>query len=201
MAFIILDTENNCKRDKWGNFLKDQDIIEFSYIMLDDDLNVISQEDTLISDVAETIHECQKINLKDIREKGKPWNDVFTSFVKDALLCTYDNAKIIAHNFDFDFKIMLDAARKKKINKDVIECFSRIMNKKGYCSMKKTVNYCRIPLHNKITGERFKYPSLIELHKDLYHHKRYIDQKHRARPDVQLLFECVKKMKELKMIK
>ena len=92
--------------------------------------------------------------------------------------------EIIAHNIDFDEKIMGAEFIRNNVNHD-------LFNTKRICTMKSSTNYCKIP--NKYGT--YKWPNLKELHNKLFQCE--FSNAHDALEDVRA---CAKSFFELKRL-
>lgn len=96
---------------------------------------------------------------------------------------------IIAHNIIFDKRmIMVELFRNKMKN---CLCRSNGMPIPEYCTMKRTVDLCKLPSINRKTGEiytNYKYPTLSELHTQLFGQKPR--GTHNAIADVMICLRC-----------
>jgi len=95
---------------------------------------------------------------------------------------------IVGHNIMFDKRIlMVELARNKMKN-----CLYRNgVAIPDYCTMHRTTGLCKLPAINKITGElyaNYKYPTLSELHNQLFCRKPR--GTHNAIADVMICLRC-----------
>lgn len=116
---------------------------------------------------------------------GLPASFVLEQFV-EALKTT--DIKI-AHNLVFDNRIVQNELR---IYGFATELFKY---KKSICTMKSSVDFCKIP--GRYKGS-YKWPKLMELHNILFGAK--FDGAHDALYDVRATYKCLKKLVELKQI-
>lgn len=105
-------------------------------------------------------------------EKGVALADAISQFNKDLSDALY----VVGHNVVFDMKIvgaeMIRLGMKDELSK-----------KKGICTMKSTVEFCKIP------GYKYpKYPKLQELYRKLFGHE--YDNAHNAMSDVEATKKC-----------
>tara|TARA_B100001173_G_C15874479_1_gene498733 strand:- start:275 stop:850 length:576 start_codon:yes stop_codon:yes gene_type:complete len=122
--------------------------------------------------------------VKDCREQGMPFEEIFAEFM--TALRTCDIAA--AHNIEFDKGVILNELRIRSMQSDE---FLQLMKTKAYCSMKNTINICRLPKVGKaaIYGG-YKYPKLSDLYVHLTNQQPKLTL-HDARNDVQILKECI----------
>jgi DNA polymerase III subunit epsilon len=93
---------------------------------------------------------------------------------------------LVAHNMSFDEKIAGAEFVRKNIE-------SQIFNKKKICTMKSSVDYCRLP-----GNYGYKYPRLSELHRILF--KENFADAHNAAVDIKATARCFWKLKELGIV-
>jgi len=163
--FMVLDTET---ADLNG------DIIQLSYIVVDNDMNIIKKVNKYIKDripSSETIS-IHNITINKLRTKGSDFNDVINTFIKDLENVDY----IVGHNVGYDLRVIVNNLRKYEItiitdNKVNNNIFSNILIKDTYQMSKK---------------------SLEQLHQELFNASVY--GAHNAINDVLATFECYKKL-------
>jgi len=97
--------------------------------------------------------------------------------------------RLVAHNLDFDFKILKTELERKKIN-------PLVLSKPKFCTMKSTVNVCKLP---KRGGRGYKWPTLQELHSHLF--GSYYSAAHNAMSDVRATSRCFFELIKRKLIK
>ncbi|MDX2246253.1 MAG: 3'-5' exonuclease [Bacteroidia bacterium] len=95
-----------------------------------------------------------------------------------------DAAQLVAHNIEFDERIIGAEFLRTEIP-------NQLFDKPRLCTMKSSINYCRLP------GKygRYKNPSLTELHQKLFGHK--FDDAHDALADVVACARCFFELREL----
>ena len=157
-------------------------LVQLSWIITDEDCNVLSENDYIIYPDGFTIPEdavrFHGITTEIAKEKGKPIKEVIDMFMEDFNAAT----TIVGHNIDFDKKI---------INAELIRLGQNdIMNsKEALCTMKGSVDYCKIP-----SSHGYKWPKLQELHKKLFGCE--FEDAHNSMSDVKATLKCFKEMKE-----
>lgn len=163
--FMVLDTET---ADLNG------DIIQLSYIIVDNDMNIIKKVNKYIIDripSSETVS-IHNITINKLRTKGKEFKKVINTFIKDLENVDY----IVGHNVGYDLRAIVNNLRKYEItiitdNKVNNNIFSNIPIKDTYQMSKK---------------------SLEQLHQELFNAPVY--GAHNAINDVLATFECYKKI-------
>lgn len=149
-------------------------IIQLSYINYDlknqnikcfDD-NIINNDEIVLNDENIKIH---KITNKMIKKSSYEIKEAIIDFMN-----VYVNADVlVGHNIEFDIKMLLiELTRLKKryndYNFDLYYDFI-IKNKiKTYCTMKNSINICKIISINNKGKTYFKYPKLVELYRHYY---------------------------------
>lgn len=108
------------------------------------------------------------------RRDGVPLRHVLDAFLVEA---DSEGVRLVAHNMAFDSAIM--KGELERIGRE-----STLDERPGYCTMRSTVDLCRIPRR----GGGYKWPSLQELH--LYLHGQGFDGAHDAMKDVQATARC-----------
>ena len=186
--FLILDTETN-GRTSHGVWTNQQHIIRLAYNIVDkQSFNILKKRDYIISDVATKIYNRENSNNRintsnnenstnnsnntsnsvpytmDDISNGYEYEPIFRELLDDILKLP-PNSKIIAHNISFDATVLVYSAKCKQIDNKLIEQFATNIQGKGWCSMKGTINLCKL-LPKKLN--HYKYPKLTELYKHLY---------------------------------
>jgi DNA polymerase III epsilon subunit-like protein len=181
--YLIFDTETT-------GFIKGPDasphhvelfphVIQLAFVLLDEQFNEIESFCELIKPDGWNIPN-QKFWIEngystETNEKnGIPMFDALVRFC-DAI---DRSTTIIAHNLTFDHKIMSAEMFRFKIGPN-----KKPANK--ICTMKQSVNFCKIPNSNR---GGFKYPKLIELHEKLF--GCGFENSHDAMADVYATIRC-----------
>ncbi|MFM9970202.1 MAG: 3'-5' exonuclease [Burkholderiales bacterium] len=95
-------------------------------------------------------------------------------------------AQLIAHNIDFDEKI-LGAELLRAAMPNIVE------KKKRLCTMRSSTDYCRLP-----GPYGYKWPKLFELYQKLFNES--FDGAHRALADVRACAKCYFELRRLKVM-
>jgi len=167
-------------------------IVQLSYILYDTELaTILDYVDVIIklptgvyiSKESENIH---RISNKKSQEEGvdivnelKLFNDI----VLKADL-------VVGHNISFDKRMIMVECIRNKIRQNFTINYNR---KPEYCTMKNSVDLCKIVVKSKNGSEYYKYPKLMELHKYLF--DTIPDGLHNSMVDVLACFRCYGKMK------
>lgn len=161
-----------------------------SYVKLPDDVN-ISPESSEITGITKDI--CQA--------KGGDLPTILSQFYNAYKSCDV----LIAHNFDFDEKVILvetERNRHKIINIDVncLTVFNKTVEElnqiERYCTMKKGISLCNILMESNRAGglPKKKYPKLSELFVKLFDMPAPTNL-HNSLVDVETTLKCYLKMR------
>lgn len=159
LAWSLYDAEGN----HWGSY---------NYIIKPDGF-VIPEESTKI----------HRISQEKALKEGRDIKEILAKFLEDVKKTSY----VIAHNIDFDKKIVGSEMLRNNLGEFIIP-------KEEFCTMKSSVNVCRID-----NGRGFyKWPSLAELHRYLFN-KDFVDA-HDAMVDVNACAKCFFELKKRQLI-
>ena len=142
--------------------------------------HIIRPEGWEIPYASERIH---GISTEKALEEGKPIQEVLEAFKSAINTAEY----IIAHNIDFDTKVI----GAEFIRKDISH---NLFNTEHYCTMRESTWYCKIPGR----GGKYKWPKLEELHQKLFGAK-FADA-HNALVDTQATANCFFKLLDIEAI-
>jgi DNA polymerase III epsilon subunit-like protein len=190
---IILDVETNgCiipqnKQNKQNkkNKLKQityNKIVQISYLLLDNNNNIIDTINLYLNDGDNTIDYYKKINKEFIKKYGIYPQYILYKLAEDLSKCSH----IIGHNIDYDIKCIITHFNKYNIKFTIPEI--------KYCTMKESKDIVKCV--NKLG--RIKYPKLSELCEYL---KIDIDNKkcHDSLYDINLTYKCYLKLFQLEL--
>jgi DNA polymerase III epsilon subunit-like protein len=151
----------------WQNYSGEGELLEsFSYI--------IKPEGFIISEEVAKIH---RVTQERALKEGKNLKEVLIKFVEHLK----KNEFAVAHNFSFDENIV----GAELLRAEMENIFFKV---RKICTMKGTVDICKIPSRNG-----YKWPTLTELHKILFN-KDFPDA-HDALVDVKALADCFFELK------
>ena len=191
MKVLVFDTETTglpegknpsiYETNKWPH------IIQLSYIVYDSETNeLITVEDDYINIAfsvnidpdSEKIHKISREMLKN----GIPIGVALEKFNK------YSNMSdlLVGHNVSFDKRMIMVEGIRNKIRMTVNDT---------YCTMKNSIELCKIEVIGNNGDKYFKYPKLSELHVELF--KKEPKNTHNALIDILICMRCFCKM-ELK---
>lgn len=191
MKVLVFDTETTglpigknpsiYEMDKWPY------IVQLSYIFYDtetkrtlecgDDIIKIPEK-VVVSPESIAIH---KITPAHCKELGVPIKEAFARFNN----CLQECDIVVGHNISFDKRLIMVESMRNQIKQ-----YFTIMGerKPEYCSMKNTIDLCKISVIGQTGIEYFKYPKLSELHKHLFN--VVPEGLHNALADVLICLRC-----------
>jgi DNA polymerase III epsilon subunit-like protein len=144
------------EQDKYGN-----DISTGNYY--------VTPEGFDISPDSEKIHRISKAKATDLGYPIANVLEVFNAIIKKSKY-------IIAHNLDFDYKVLSSEFARIYMNSD-------IEDKTKICTMRETIEFCNLPGSNGL-----KFPKLAELYYKLF--AKNFDNAHDAQADIEATAEC-----------
>lgn len=167
-------------------------IVQLSYILYDTEEHIVLNysdqiiklpNNVTISKESENIH---KISNEMSKTKGLDLKRELVEF--NIVLSEAD--LVIGHNILFDKNmIMVECIRHK-----IMQNFTNNSNKRPeYCTMKNSIQRCKIVATGRNGSEYYKYPKLMELHKHLF--GTIPDGLHNSMVDVLACLRCYGKMK------
>ena len=194
MLVLIFDVETNglpvgynpsiFEVDKWPH------ILQLSYILYDIENNILIElNDYIIKSNGKINEESYKINgisEQLCKRKGIDIKVALESFNNAIKKCDI----VVAHNLSFDKRMYMVEC----IRNNIDQYFSkRDMNglkicKKEYCTMKNSINICKIEKINKKGEKYYKYPKLIELYKHIFNND--VNNLHDSMTDILVCFRC-----------
>ena len=193
MKVLVFDTETTGLPSKRNLSISNSQgwpyIVQISYILFDfDEFSILEISDNIVKIPNDIIMSNYVINIHKItneisKNEGKNIKKVLTKFKQICFKADY----IIGHNISFDKNIVLVEAFRNKIR----NIFPR--NKKFYCTMKNSLNICKLPklnLHNQ-----YKFPKLIELFKFYFPEEMDPENLHNSMIDVLITLRCFGKLK------
>lgn len=191
MKILVFDTEttglpegrNPSIREtkKWPH------MVQISYILYDTDKNTLLEcVDEIITVPPEIKISEESITLHGIsrdisNQKGKSITYVLNQFNK----CLQQADTVVGHNISFDKRIVMV----ESIRNYMRQYFTRNgVRKPEYCTMKRSVDICKIEAIGRAGEKYFKYPTLSELYKKLFNssHKNV----HNSMIDIILCLRC-----------
>ena len=160
-------------------------IVQFSWMIYDNKAMKIEKvsdhiiklpEGEVIPDSSIKIH---GITNERMQLEGVDIVEVLREFTRDIL----DSDILVAHNLNFDKTIVqVEYLRNNKIN------WLGRHRKKEYCTLKNSIDLCKIEKKNKDGEIYYKFPKLMELHQHLY--RKVPNNLHNSLVDVFVCFRC-----------
>ena len=187
-SYLFFDTETTGLPKDQNASSSDVDnwprIVQLSWILTDDKGNKINTGDYIIKPsgfiIPEQAASIHGISTEKAIAEGTFFDEVIDLFLKD-----YAQADcIVGHNISFDQKV-LEAELIRMGRQDAV------VPKQYICTMKGSVNYCKIPGRN---GIKYKYPNLQELHKALF--GSVFENAHNSASDIAATEKCFWEMKK-----
>ena len=185
MKVLIFDTETTGLPKDYKGSIYDSDnwpyIVQLSYILFDCTQNkILKNVDDIIKvkNIPANSIEIHKITQDISDEQGISLKEALVRFNKVAKQAT----RLIAHNIQFDKKIIIVESIRNKIA-------SVFVNKPSlYCTMKSTVDLCKIENEWSDGTKYYKYPTLSELHHHLFN--TFPKGTHNAQNDILICLRC-----------
>jgi len=189
MKVLIFDTETSglpegknpsiYETEKWPH------IIQLSYIIYDSETNdIVTLEDDYISIDNDVIiqPESQKvhnISRELLSSKGIPIEHALEKFNRFSDMSDV----LVGHNVSFDKRMVMVEGIRHKIRMNLHDT---------YCTMKNSVELCKIQRFWPNGDMYFKYPTLSELHDELF--KKIPKNTHNALIDILICMRCFVKI-------
>lgn len=185
MKVLIFDTETTGLPKDYKGSIYDSDnwpyIVQLSYILFDCTQNkILRNVDDIIKvdNIPVSSIEIHKITQDMSNTQGISIKEALNRFNKVAKQAT----RLIAHNIQFDKKIIIVESIRNKVA-------SVFVNKPSlYCTMKSTVDVCKIEKEWPDGTKYFKFPTLSELHYHLF--STYPKGVHNAQIDILICLRC-----------
>lgn len=174
-------------------------IVQIGFILYDIETKRILIKHDFIVDVnhyniqiPESATKVHGITNNQCKEHGLPIHNVLNCF----LYCLHKCDMLVAHNLEFDWN-MINAEILRQLLQDNTKLEKSLIKKTPnvikYCTMKNTIDLCKIESINKSTGEKyFKYPKQDELHQFLF--GEVPTNLHNAFNDVLVCIRCFYKL-------
>lgn len=166
---LVFDTETSGLPKERNASIHDSSnwphVLQLSYIVYSTGTNRVLKEGDYIIDVPDSVNISPEsiaihgIDRKRCKREGTKIKTVIREFKKWLNIADV----VVAHNMEFDKKMMMvECARNNTMH-------GFYNNKAYYCTMKHSVNLCKIEAISKRNGEKYyKYPTLLELHDFLF---------------------------------
>lgn len=195
MKVLVFDTETTglpigrnpsiFDHDKWPF------IVQLSYILFDPaDNKILKMVDRIINipnnvEISPESIQIHGITREIMNEKGIPIKEALEEFN-----FYFNQSEIVCgHNISFDKRMMFVETNRNHVQQYFTHNGER---KLEYCTMKNGIDLCKIE-KTKVNGEKyFKYPTLSELHNNLFN--KNPNGVHNALADVLICLRCYHKM-------
>lgn len=208
MRILVFDTEttglpktkiiNPDTLDQWPN------VVQFSYIIFDTNLNDIVESKNYIIKVSESILISEdSVKIHGITNEMSFKEGVLISEVlNEFFYYLRDVDCIVGHNISFDInmikvellRIIYDKSIKSAEIKHYKYDLHYISNYKNiYCTLQESINFCNIKAIDKFGREYLKYPKLIELHQKLFNTSP--NNLHNSFNDILITLRCFMQLK------
>lgn len=195
MIILVFDTETTGLPEGRNPSIKETKkwphMIQLSYIMYDTKKNKILEcvdeivklpSDVNISEESITLH---GISRDISNTKGKSVVYILNQFNK----CLKTADKVVGHNISFDKRIIMVESIRNRMS----QYFTKDgVRKPEYCTMKCSVDLCKIEAVGRGGEKYFKYPNLGELYKKLFN--TTVKNVHNSMIDIILCLRCYCKM-------
>jgi len=198
MKILVFDTETTGLPKKYNApTLNEEDwpyIVQLSYILYDTSNNIVfTYLNEMIKIPPEVEVTEESINIHKITKEVTQTHGID---IKDALK-QFNRALIqsdvaIAHNIDFDKKMIMAECIRNNIETTFSLNPFATPSTHEYCTMKNSVNLCKILTYNKYNKQYYKYPKLIELYKYLFNCTP--EGLHNSMVDILLCLRCYGKI-------
>jgi|UniRef100_A0A6C0IMU7 DNA polymerase III epsilon subunit-like protein len=174
-------------------------VVQFSYVMYNVGQMKMEKVKDVVVKIPETIVMSEEtMNIHKItneQTQGSPFTieDVLNEFIED-ISCNNVTA-IVGHNISFDMNMLKIELLRLIQNNDIIDksIYKKMFyevnyTNKTYCTMKKSIDLCQIPLRRKDGTVYYKYPKLIELYKKIFDEEP--NNLHNSLNDVLVTLRC-----------
>jgi len=182
-------------------------IVQFSFIVYDSSLNIITEMYDKIIKLPENIIIPQEaINIHKVTNE---MSQSSKTTLQDALKEFFYNLKmvdmLVGHNIEFDTNVLRVELMRLIHHDDEIRDDTKLLKKykenlfllqtfeNTFCTLKETIQFCNIQAFNKLGRPYIKYPKLSELHEKLFHTTP--NSLHNSIVDVLVTLRCFVKMK------
>lgn len=183
--YCILDIETTGFPQNINGEIVYPEILQLAWVLTNSKGTLIKKKSFIVDSdfFIENDHsDILNIDFQVARIVGFPINEILAKFIEDLKISDF----VVAHNTDFDLDILGNCIQS-------IYGSNPFSSKKIICTMKSTVDYCKLP-----SRYGFKYPKLSELYFKLF--EKELSNSHNAEIDVLHTFKCFKKLKRLNII-
>lgn len=179
--YLFFDTETTGLPDNYNAPINDLNnwprLVQLAWVIYDENAEekagenfIIKPEGFIIPKEASSVH---GITTEKANEEGRPLIEILEKFAN----VVRDSKLLIAHNMNFDEKIMGAEFLRKNINHDLFDTVR-------FCTMHESTDFCQLPGN---FGD-YKWPRLAELHTKLF--GKNFKNAHDALADVNACARC-----------
>lgn len=180
---LVFDTETTgFPKTKYAlpfhkSFFENARMIEIAYLLIDENTKIIHKEASFLINKSYnrppiTNHHIHGITDELVEAEGVNIKSVFEELYNDLIKVH----TIVAHNMDFDIKILLsEIYRNYSENRHLL---GQLYSKKWDCTIKLGLDYMKVT----------KFPKLLELYKHIFNEEW--EQSHRALDDARVCAKC-----------
>lgn len=184
--YLFFDTETTGLPRRWNAPVTDvanwPRLVQLAWMVCDRDGEIVAKADRLVQPQGFTIppevSRIHGITTRMAMEKGRPLKEVMEEFADriDGV------SALVGHNISFD-ECIVGAEFER------LRMMTSLFLKPKYCTMKSSVDYCKLPGKNG-----FKSPKLAELHEILF--GKGFENAHNALADVEATARCFWELKK-----
>ena len=189
-VYLFFDTETTGLPRNWKAPVSDTNnwprIVQIAWILSSQENGRIESNDYIIKpegyEIPEESSRVHGISTQKAHAEGVDLLEVLNKFN----LVMQKSSCLVAHNMNFDEKVLGAEFLRKGIENDFFE-------KRRLCTMEKSTQYCKLP-----GRYGYKWPSLSELHNILF--EKDFEDAHNAAGDINATESCFWKLRELGII-
>jgi len=191
-VYLFFDTETTGLPRNWRAPIENLEnwprVVQIAWLTYSNSGRLLSENDYIIKPegfiIPENASKIHGITTKKALVDGNDLSLVLTQFAGDVKKANL----VVAHNIDFDEKIIAAEFLRKNIN-------HHLNNKPKICTMRSSTDFCKIPTFYS----KFKWPNLRELHTKLFDYD--FEDAHNALADVNACAKCFFELKKQGVIK
>jgi DNA polymerase III epsilon subunit-like protein len=188
--YLFFDTETNGLPKNWKapveNLINWPRLVQIAWILADESGQVLEEKECIIKPEGFTIPKqasaVHGISTEKALDEGQDLSEILQLFANKLS----DTQFLVAHNINFDEKIVGAELLRKKLETDFFK-------KETMCTMQSSTKHCNIP-----GPYGPKWPKLSELHINLFGED--FEGAHDALADIQATHRCFFEMRKLKLI-
>lgn len=191
--YLFFDTETTGLPRRYRAPIEDLEnwprVVEIAWVLYSSNARLLSEHSFIIKpegfQIPKEVSMIHGITTQKAQKEGKKLQPVLDCFAKDVKKADF----VVAHNIDFDEKIISAELLRKNINHD-------LTTKPKICTMHVSTDFCKLPRKYSNT---YKWPNLKELHIALFGSD--FENCHRALADAKACAKCFFELKKQKVIK